>query len=141
LPPIEVPLQDPAWGEALNERVTIMAGKEITRAEIRMNPAELGPIRVQLSVDERGTSVSFTAQHAHTREAIEQALPRLRELFGEQGLSLGQTSVSDRGVQQDRHDADGLPREASVLAGDDPEPDSGPAPSARVATGLVDTFA
>lgn len=143
LPRIDVPLQDPSWGDALNERVTFMSGKDIRNAEIRLNPAELGPIRVQLSVDDRGTSVSFTAHHAQTRDAIEQALPRLRELFSEQGLSLGQASVSDQGV---RHERDGQGTEHAEWFSADAEADDAealPAPGLgrRPADGLVDTFA
>lgn len=143
LPRIDVPLQDPAWGDALNERVTFMSGKDIRNAEIRLNPAELGPIRVHLSVDDRGTSVSFTAHHAHTRDAIEQALPRLRELFNDQGLSLGQASVSDHGVHHG-HERDGADR-AEWLPQDVDSDDADLAPSPgqnrRVSDGLVDTFA
>lgn len=143
LPRIDVPLQDPAWGDALNERVTFMSGKEIRNAEIRLNPAELGPIRVQLTVDDRGTSVSFTAHHAHTRDAIEQALPRLRELFSEQGLSLGQASVSDQGVRQDRdgQNADGGEWLVPDSEAEDAEVLAASRVGTRASNGLVDTFA
>ncbi|MEQ9562335.1 MAG: flagellar hook-length control protein FliK, partial [Woeseiaceae bacterium] len=142
---IDVPMQDSSWGDALNERVTFMAGKEIRNAEIRLNPAELGPIRVQLTVDDRGTSVTFAAHHAQTREAIEQALPRLRELFLDQGLSLGQASVSDQGV---RHERDGQGRDGAEWLGAEAEPDdaeviqdSTAGSGRRAGNGLVDTFA
>ncbi|MDH5500212.1 MAG: flagellar hook-length control protein FliK, partial [Gammaproteobacteria bacterium] len=141
VPRIDLPVQDPAWGDALNERVTIMAGKDVRSAEIRLSPAELGPIRIQLTVDERGTNVNFAAHHALTREAIEQALPRLRELFADQGLSLGQANVSEQGVKQGREgfadegsgrqsvDADAVAVEASQSASRET--------SARTPSGLV----
>jgi hypothetical protein len=37
--------------------------------------------------------VHFSAHHAQTREALEGAIPRLRELFADQGLSLTQANV------------------------------------------------
>lgn len=97
---IDAPVLDDAWGDALNERVLWMAGKSIQRAEIRLNPAELGPIRVDVSVTDDAAKVSFSAQNAITREAIESALPRLREMLSENGLSLANTDVSDAGGQQ-----------------------------------------
>jgi hypothetical protein len=106
---IDVPVLDDAWGDALNERVLWMAGKSIQKAEIRLNPADLGPIRVEISVTDDAAKVSFSAQNAMTREAIESALPRLREMLSENGLSLANTDVSDTGGQQEQnaseHDA------------------------------------
>jgi len=100
---INVPVLDDAWGDALNERVLWMAGKSIQKAEIRLNPADLGPIRVEVSVADDAAKVSFSAQNATTREAIESALPRLREMLSENGLSLANTDVSDTGGQQEQN--------------------------------------
>jgi flagellar hook-length control protein FliK len=142
VPRIDIPLQDPAWADALNDRVTFIAGKDMRNAEIRLHPAELGPIRVQVSVDDRGTHVSFVAHHAATRDAIEQAMPRLRDLFADQGLSLGQTSVSEQGVKQDRG---GQGAERNALQIPDIESDDAVEPlvsgkAVRSGSGLVDTF-
>jgi flagellar hook-length control protein FliK len=141
LPRIDVPLQDPNWSNVLNERVTFMAGKDLRSAEIRLNPAELGPIHVQLSVDDRGTSVTFAAHHALTRDAIEQALPRLRELFSDQGLSLGQASVSDQGVKQDRDGYGGDAADWQNADGIADETDELPVLRRSSGSGQVDTFA
>jgi flagellar hook-length control protein FliK len=98
-----------------------------------------------LSLDDRGTSVTFAAHHAQTRDAIEQALPRLRELFLEQGLSLGQASVSDQGVRHERdgQGADGTEWLGADVESDDTEAvqDSTAGSGRRAGNGLVDTFA
>ena len=101
---ISVPVRDRGWGEQIGERVLMMAGNQMKSAEIRLTPAELGPLRVQVSVDDGAANVTFQAQHAVTREAIEQALPRLRELLAENGLSLGQASVGEQGVAEGNRD-------------------------------------
>lgn len=101
---ISVPVRDRGWGEQIGERVLLMAGNQMKSAEIRLTPAELGPLRVQVSVDDGAANVTFQAQHAVTREAIEQALPRLRELLAENGLSLGQASVGEQGVAEGNRD-------------------------------------
>lgn len=138
-------VRDSAWGNQLGERVVMMAGSQLRTAEIRLTPAELGPLRVQVSVDDGATNVTFHAQHAVTREAIEQALPRLREMLAENGLSLGQADVSDRGVGEGNgHDGtdrqvSGHPSEDSQDAGGDADLQT--ARRVTTGTGLVDTFA
>lgn len=142
---IGTPVKDPAWGEQLSERVVLMASNHLKTAEIRLTPAELGPLRVQVSVDEGATNVSFQAQHAVTREAIEQALPRLREMLAENGLSLGQADVGEQGVAQGNKDGE-TEAPAGALAPEDvdgSDSDDGSQGSATVSmsNGLVDTFA
>ena len=139
--PIDTPVQQPDWDRAVSERVVMMANNKLQQAEIRLTPAELGPLRVQVTVDDGAANVSFQAQHAMTREAIEQALPRLRELFAEQGLSLGQTSVGHEGASaEDDARASGL--EGSSGEGGDALVDEAEVEvvRTRVESGLVDTF-
>ena len=105
---IDVPVLDPAWQTAVNERVVWMAGRGMQSAELRLSPAELGPLQVQLAVDERGVNLTINAAHAATREALEGAIPRLRDMLSEHGMNLADANVSDQGVdaRQDR-DSDG----------------------------------
>lgn len=108
--PIDVPVKDTAWGGMLGERVVVMANNQLQNAEIRLTPAELGPLRVQVAVEDGAANVTFHAQHAVTREAIEQALPRLRELLAENGLTLNQADVGEQAgpdVQQGNREAAG----------------------------------
>ena len=133
------------WGEAVGERVVWMSGSGVRNAEIQLHPAEMGPVRVQVSVDEGSATVTFQAQHAQTREALEQALPRLREMLTEQGLSLGGASVSDQGSRGQREPGAEMPAEAAATALY-PDTDAGAADDAgaggrRQGTSLVDLFA
>lgn len=141
---ITLPILDQAWGEVLSERVAFMSNHRIQSAEIRLTPPELGPIRVNVAMEDGATNVSFNVQNPLTREAIESALPRLREMLSENGLSLGDTSVSDHGVSRDDNRLGS--REAAERADDTLEhaaddvaalPASG---RARITRGLVDTF-
>lgn len=146
---IDTPVREPAWGERIGERVLLMASNRLQSAEIRLTPAELGPLRVRVSVDDGAANVTFHAQHAVTREAIEQALPRLRELLAENGLMLNQTSIGEsagQGVQHGgREDGGESAHGAEHVAdsGIEPQPeDSHGAEHAAVRSdSLVDTFA
>lgn len=142
---IRTPVMEPAWGDRIGERVVMLAGNQLKSAEIRLTPAELGPVRVRVSVEDGAAHVTFHAQHAVTREALEQALPRLREMLAESGLSLGQADVSEQGVSQGNRDSNGESA-TQALAGDDVAALTGDAETveahaAVTANGLVDTFA
>lgn len=134
----------PDWNEALGERVTWMAGNKLQNAELKLNPAELGPVRVQISIDDGNATVNFTAQHPLTRDAIEQALPRLREMLADQGLSLQNANVSEQGKGEEhpgpgRHD--GAPKLASERNAAGGNADDSAPPSIKHAAGMVDLFA
>lgn len=90
------------WADELSTRMMLMSERGQHSASLRLNPEHLGPLEVRIAVRDDQASVWFGSAHADTRAAIEQALPRLRELFASQGLSL-----ADAGVH---HDA---PREQS----------------------------
>lgn len=142
---IRTPVSAPGWGDRIGERVVMLAGNQLKSAEIRLTPAELGPVRVQISVDDGATNVTFQAAHAVTRDALEQALPRLREMLAESGLTLGQADVGEQGVAEGNRDrdaesaaADFAADEANGLAVDtDPEARR----ETLASNGLVDTFA
>ena len=66
-------------------------------AEIRLDPPELGPLRIVLSVVDNVAHTTIYAAHAHTRLTVEQALPQLQQQLAQSGLSLGDANVSDQG--------------------------------------------
>lgn len=65
-------------------------------AEIRLDPPELGPMRIMLSINEGVANAMFFAAHAQTRQAIELSLPQLQQQLAQSGLSLGEANVSDQ---------------------------------------------
>lgn len=138
----------PGFADQVAERVVWMAGQKLDRAQIRLNPAHLGPISVDVSVGEDGANITFTAQHAVTRDALEQALPRLREMFSGSGLALAGADVSGQGADTHRGG-----EEAGTGAGGDRAPESAvsgaaeaealaetPVRSAPAGRGLIDTY-
>ena len=88
------------WDGAIADRVMWMVQGEQQFAKLRLNPPNLGPLEVRVTVNQDQTSVAFLAQHAAVREALEAALPRLREMFDQQSLDLVRADVSDPGAQQ-----------------------------------------
>jgi flagellar hook-length control protein FliK len=105
--PVTVPVPDPRFPDALGERVTWMVREGIQGAELTLHPQELGPIRIELSLDGAAASIGVIAANAETRSAIEQALPRLREMLAGQGLHLGGAAVDAGSARQGQPDARG----------------------------------
>ncbi len=81
----------------LAERMTLMIGQKWHEAEIQLEPQGLGKMSIQLSVDqEQKAHVQFIVQHGSSRDLLEQALPKLRDMLASQGIQLGQTSVQQQ---------------------------------------------
>jgi len=136
------------WGGAIADRLMWMVQGEQQFAKLRLNPPNLGPLEVRVSVSQDQTSVAFLSQHAAVREALEAALPRLREMFDQQSLDLVRADVSDPGAQQgngtDQADpgfaSEGDPRGIDPEAKDS-DHEAGLNMASREGRGLVDLFA
>ena len=81
------------WADELGGQLTWMAHQGVGSASLHVSPADLGPIEVRITVHANDASVWFGAAQADTRAALQQALPRLRELFAAQGMALADTGV------------------------------------------------
>ena len=135
------------WPGALAERVVWMAQGDHQFARLTLNPPQLGPLEVRVSVSQDQASVTFVAGHAAVREALEAAMPRLREMLDQQSLALVHAEVADPGAQQ--HGAGHGPAAGPATHGSLDQPDkrsddeAAPAPSSvlPVNQGLVDLFA
>lgn len=90
----------PAWDQALGQKIVWMAQGGEQSASLTMNPPDLGPMQVVLSVSNNQATVDFMAAQPEVRQALEAALPRLREMMSESGIQLGQANVSAGGQQQ-----------------------------------------
>ncbi|WP_157199155.1 flagellar hook-length control protein FliK [Methylomonas koyamae] len=111
-PQISRHLNHPEWNAELGEKLLWMHKQDIPSAEIRLNPEHMGPISIKIDVNQDQTSVSFTTQHAGVKEAIEAALPKLREMLSEQKLDLADVNVSQQHAEQKQG------RESYQMAGD-----------------------
>lgn len=90
----------PAWDQALGQKIVWMAQGGEQSASLTMNPPDLGPMQVVLSVSNNQATVDFMAAQPEVRQALEAALPRLRDMMSESGIQLGQANVSAGGQQQ-----------------------------------------
>jgi len=80
--------------------VSMMVNQRIGVATIRMNPPELGPIEVKINLNHDRASVQFVSHAVQVRDALEQSIPRLREMLEDAGFTLVDSQVSDQPQQQ-----------------------------------------
>jgi flagellar hook-length control protein FliK len=131
------PVGSDRWANELGTRVTVMVEGGQQSASLKLSPEHLGPLEVRISVTDDKTSVWFGAAHADTRAAIENALPRLRDMFAAQGLSLGDTGVFR---EPPRDQAPASPRTAAGRGGEGGKQEG----EVRISTrsiGLFDAYA
>ncbi len=145
--PVPQPVGDPAWGSAIGERLVWMVKGDHQVAELKITPPNLGPMEVKLTINHDQASVSFVSNHALVRDALEAAIPRLREMLAEQSLNLVQVDVVEGRQQGHAFSSGGDSGIAVGFAGDrdgvdDPVTavaDSGVAVAQR-GRGLLDLF-
>ncbi|WP_010113316.1 flagellar hook-length control protein FliK, partial [Burkholderia oklahomensis] len=152
-PTLAPPVGTPDWADALSQKVVFLSNAHQQSAELTLNPPDLGPLQVVLRVADNHAHALFVSQHAQVRDAVEAALPKLREAMEAGGLGLGSASVSDGGfasAQQQqtpqRQSSDGsATRRAFGATTADAALDDVSATTSSGATrrsvGMVDTFA
>ncbi|SCX56977.1 flagellar hook-length control protein FliK [Nitrosospira sp. Nsp1] len=88
------------WDNALGQKVLWMVSNQKQIAELSLNPPDLGPLQVVLSISDDQVSAMFISQQADVRQALEAALPRLKEMMADSGINLGNTTVSADSTRQ-----------------------------------------
>jgi flagellar hook-length control protein FliK len=86
-------MSNPRWSDGLGDTVRWMVHSGQQHAELSINPPELGPVEISVTLEADRASVVFVAPHATTREALEASLPRLHGLLAEAGIALDNAQV------------------------------------------------
>ncbi|MFL6605961.1 MAG: flagellar hook-length control protein FliK [Steroidobacteraceae bacterium] len=134
---LQSPVGSPAWIDELGGQLTWMTQRGLESGSLRVSPEHLGPVEVQISVQNGDASVWFGANHPDARAALEQALPRLREMFANQGLTLTDSGVSRESPRQTRSPP--VPSVSAISAAG--TSDVSVSAAVRLSLGLVDTYA
>jgi flagellar hook-length control protein FliK len=125
-----------------------MASNNESRAELVLNPPQLGRIEVSLTVNGDQANAVFVSANPAVREALENAVPHLREILGDAGINLGQAQVGAESSQQSSNQGQtGDNRSSRLVDGGGEETamssfiGSTQTTRIRQGNGLVDTFA
>ena len=141
---VNTPLAHNAWADEFSQKITWVATQHGQSAELHLNPPQLGPLDVLIKVNGDQATALFTSPHAVVRDAIEQALPKLREMLADNGIMLGNATVSDQSPRERQtkqtdqpHKREGwqAKMDQTILVG------GAPVRSGQHHQGSVDTFA
>lgn len=132
------------FDEAVGSRLTWMAEQKIGHAHLKINPQELGPVEIRMRLDGERVHADFSSSQAEVRQALENSLPKLRDMLAQHGFALAQANVGQHGQpgqsgRQDpqSRDSGSTATQAAAAA------DAGgqPTQAVRSARGLLDAYA
>jgi flagellar hook-length control protein FliK len=140
-------LDQKGWSNEVGQRVMWMVNSDLQQAQLQLNPKHLGPMEVKITMtSDQQINVSFLTHSSHVKEALDQALPRMREVFDQGGLNLNDVTVQQESRNQNReqhHTSGQSPSEDSRLVDNVPE-DANMAQifqSQTVSSNIVDFYA
>jgi flagellar hook-length control protein FliK len=136
---LPTPATAPEFAQSLGVQVSVLARGGVQQAELHLNPADMGPISVQIALDGTQAQVNFGADSAATRQIIESGLPELAAALRDAGFTLSGGGVQGQargrgegGTGEHGSGREGTPSETEVT----PQ-----RVNARVAAGGVDLYA
>ncbi len=145
---LSAPLGSSEWQQTLSQHVTMFTRQGQQSAELHLHPEDLGQVQISLKLDDNLAQIQMVSPHSHVRQALEAALPTLRTSLAENGIQLGQSSISSEsfaGQQQSFSQQQQSSRTGggSNLAAEEDEPLIVPASLQSTARGnsAVDIFA
>lgn len=146
-PTITTPLGNNGWADEFSQKISWVSTQQNQVAELHLNPPNLGPLDVVLKISDNQATALFTSPHVAVREAVENALPKLREILADNGIMLGNTTVSDQSPRD--RSSDGFMNQGSGTAAQHEVSDTMPELAGllpavvpvRRHNGMVDTFA
>lgn len=98
---VQAPVHDKGFAPEMAARLSLAAAEGVQQAQLHLNPADMGPVQVQIVLEGQQAQISFVAEQAETRSALEKSLPELAGALREQGLTLSGGGVFSQ--QQQAH--------------------------------------
>jgi len=146
-PPAAAPMQgylphlvgSDEWIEAVAERVGQMTDGAHGRANLRLNPAQLGPMQIEVHVEGDRAVVSLAVRHDATGDALERAMPNLRAQLADSGFASVDVSISRH--PQREHAGAGDPYARASLHADEDVLPATTRPIAAAVSRLLDAYA
>jgi flagellar hook-length control protein FliK len=92
---VPTPFAAPGFQQALGYQVSLLARDGIGQAELHLNPTDMGPVSVQITMTGDQARVDFGADLAQTRQALEAGWAELASSLKDAGFTLSGGGVSD----------------------------------------------
>jgi flagellar hook-length control protein FliK len=92
-----IAMHQSGWTEEVVNRVMYLSSANLKAADIQLQPAELGRLDIRVNmVPDQQTQVTFMSAHPGVREALDNQMHRLRDMFAQQGMGQVDVNVSDQ---------------------------------------------
>jgi flagellar hook-length control protein FliK len=114
---LPTPIDAPDFAAALGVQVSMLVKDGVQQAELHLNPAEMGPVSIHISLDGTAARVDFGADVAATRAAIERGLPELASALRDAGFTLAGGGVSQHAGSRSSGEDDGARSSGRLDAG------------------------
>ncbi|MFO8141304.1 MAG: flagellar hook-length control protein FliK [Marinobacter sp.] len=114
---VDVPVGQAEWGDKVMGKLSWLTARNMSVAEIHLTPPDMGPMEVKVRVQNDQATVTVHAANPVVREQLELHSHRLRDMLGEQGLSLSQFDVSGQANQQAGSQGEGAGKDGSGANG------------------------
>lgn len=139
------------WQPSLGQRILWMANGDIKQASIHLDPPELGPLEVTLNMENDKAKIVFSSSHILTKEALETAYPKLKEMLGSEGIDLvdysielNQNATNTEANNREDRNSNGVfvpDNKIKSVNGDNLSANDEEQPTVRILNGLVDYYA
>jgi flagellar hook-length control protein FliK len=138
---LPTPATAPEFREALGVQVSVLARDGVQHAELRLNPAEMGPISVQIALHGTRAQVDFGAESFMTRQIIEAGLPELAAALRDAGFTLAGGGVSQHSRGGSRQGDEKAGRDGRGLRVEGADAPVARRVTTRLGQGAVDLYA
>jgi flagellar hook-length control protein FliK len=142
---IETPVGHDRWSQEVGDKLTWMVNKQESSATLVLNPPNMGRVEVNITMNGDQASAAFASNNPAVREALENAIPRLKEVLADAGVQLGQAQVGadsrgDSSQNSERRDNRGQNKTATGEFVPGLASSSSSESWTRQGNGMVDTF-
>ena len=98
------PREQHQFANDMATHVRVLKGQGGGEAKLNLHPMELGRMSITVATEGSETKVMFVVETAQARQSVEAAMPRLREMLDQAGLSLTDSDVAERKDQSQSGD-------------------------------------
>ncbi len=117
---VKTPVGKSGWNQNFSNQISMMVNNGVQHAKIKLNPMSLGPVEAMVKLSGETAVVNLSSLSLTTKDAMENAIPRLKEMLNENGFSQVDVNVSHQEKkEQDSDTSSNNEHGNSTMPGDD----------------------
>jgi flagellar hook-length control protein FliK len=139
--PVHASVDSTDLAQGLTNRVVWMVDNGMNGAKLAVNPPQLGPIELRISVQGDHALISMVTHTTAARDALESSSPKLREMLTTQGFGQVSVDISQRSFQDRSGYTPYEPKSSPAAAAESFAVTGIAAAAPRVPQGVLDAYA